>query len=172
LSALASVLLSLYAVKTILNIFSSLLMLMFLVPATGFYYTRHSCVISGEVQLVLDGKHSCCTKTDALSHDPVNQEDSCCDRESFGQADNDSEGSSREVSFGCCINEGFYLKSEDEYTSTGRVEMPQIEIIITAAPYTDDLFQYVQESIEENAHSPPYYLSSVDILHEHSVLII
>lgn len=158
--------------KAIRNIFSYLLVLMFLIPATGFYYTRHSCLKSGEVQFVLDGKHSCCTETAHISHDPVNQESSCCDRESFGQADNDSEGSSKEASFRCCINEGFYLKSEDEYTSPGRVEMPQIEIIITAALYSTDLFKYVQEIIEENAHSPPFTLSSTDILHKYSVLII
>ena len=145
---------------------------MFLVPATGFYYTRHSCLKSGQVQLVLDGKHSCCTEAGHIAHNTVNQEDPCCDMDSFGQADKGSEGSSKESSLGCCINEGIYLKSDDEYTSTGRVEMPQIEIIITATLYSADLFQYFQESIEENAHSPPFTLSSVDILHKYSILII
>ena len=149
------VLISLHVVKTIQDIFSYLLVLMFLVPATGFYYTRHSCLKSGEVQLVLNGNHSCCAETARITHDPVNQE---CSLE--------------ESSLGCCINEGNYLKSEDEYTFPGRVEMPHIKIIITAALNSTDLFQYVQERIEENAHSPPFTLSSVDILHKHSVLII
>lgn len=149
------VLISLHVVKTIQNIFSYLLVLMFLVPATGFYYTRHSCLKSGEVQLVLNVDHSCCAETARITHDPVNQE---CSLE--------------KSSLGCCINEGNYLKSEDEYTFPGRVEMPHIKIIITAALNSTDLFQYVQMSIEENAHSPPFTLSSVDILHKHSVLII
>ena len=180
----AAVLISLYVVKTIQNIFSSVLVLMFLVPATGFYYTRHSCLKSGEVQLVLDGDYSCCTETAQIAHDPVISEDSCCshdkietessicDVESANQANADKEYVKDGTSPGCCINEGNYLKSQDEYTPPGRVEMPHIEIILTAALYSIDLFQNVQESIEENAHSPPYALSSVDILHKHSVLII
>ena len=158
--------------KTIQNIFSYSLVLMFLVPATGFYYTRHSCLKSGEVQFVLNRNHSCCAETARIAHDPVNQESSCCDMESSIQANSDWECSIEKSSLGCCINEGNYLKSEDEYTFPGRVEMPHIEIIITAALYSTDLFQNVKESLEENAHSPPFTLSSIDILHKYSVLII
>ncbi len=177
------VLISLHVVKTIQNIFSYLLVLMFLVPATGFYYTRHSCLKSGEVQLVLNVDHSCCAETARIAYDPVSSEGSCCahdkidveslicDVKSTNQ-DVDKEYIKDGTSPGCCIIEGNYLKSDDEYTLPGRVEMPHIEIIITAALYSTDLFQYVQESIEENAHSPPFTLSSVDILHKHSVLII
>ncbi len=170
--------------KTIHNIFSYLLVLMFLVPATGFYYTRHSCLKSGEVQLVLDGDYSCCAETAQITHDPVSSEGSCCahnkidtessicDVESANQANADKEYVKDGTSPGCCINEGNYLKSEDEYTLPGRVEMPHIEIILTAALHSTDLFQNVKESIEEYAHSPPFTLSSVDILHKYSVLII
>lgn len=158
--------------KTIQNIFSSLLMLMFLVPATGFYYTRHSCLKSGEVQLVLDGKHSCCSVTDAVAHDPVIHETSCCEIESTNQANSVVESSLEDSSLGCCINVGNYLKSENEYTSPGRVEMPNIEVTTSSALYSNDLFQNVEEIIEEKAHSPPFTLSSTDILHKHSVLII
>ncbi len=165
-------LISLYKVKTFRTIFSYSLVLMFLIPATGFYYTRHSCLRSGEVQLVLDGDQYCCAETAQIAHDPMNQEGSCCDMESSSQANTVSECSLEESSLGCCVNEGNYLKSEDEYTSPGRVELPNIEIIINAALFSTDLYQNVQKSIEENAHSPPYTLSSVDILHKYSVLII
>ena len=158
--------------KTIHNIFSYLLVLMFLVPATGFYYTRHSCLKSGEVQLVLDGDYSCCAETAQITHDPVSSEGSCCDVESANQANADKEYVKDGTSPGCCINEGNYLKSEDEYTLPGRVEMPHIEIILTAALHSTVLFQNVKESIEENAHSPPFTLSSVDILHKYSFIII
>jgi len=165
-------LISLHPVKTFRNIFSYGLVLIFLVPATGFYYTRHSCLKSGEVRLVLDGDYTCCAETAHITDDPVSLEGSCCDMESSNQANTGSEYSLKESSLDCCVNEGNYLKSEDEYTSPGRVEMPHIEIIITTAIYSRDLFQNLQESIEENAHSPPYALSSVDILHKYSVLII
>lgn len=169
---MVSNLISLHSVKTFRTIFSYGLVLMFLIPATGFYYTRHSCLKSGEVQLVLYGDHSCCAETAHITDDPVSLEGLCCDMESSSQANTGSEYSLEESSLDCCVNEGNYLKSEDEYTSPGRVEMPHIEIIITSALYSRDLFQTVQESIEENAHSPPYTLSSVDILHKYSVLII
>ena len=170
--------------KTIHNIFSYLLVLMFLVPATGFYYTKHSCLKSGEVQLVLYGDYSCCAETAQITHNPMSSEGSCCthdkidtgssicDVESASQANSDWESSIEESSLNCCINEGNYLKSEDEYTPPGKVEMPHIEIILAEAFYSTDLFQNVKESIEENAHSPPFTLSSVDILHKYSVLII
>jgi hypothetical protein len=120
----------------------------------------------------LDGDRSCCVETAQIPDDPANQEGSCFDMESSSQANTGSECSIDESSLDCCINVGNYLKSEDEYTSPGRVEMPHIEIIIATAFYSRDLFQNVQRSIEENAHSPPYTLSSVDILHKYSVLII
>jgi hypothetical protein len=124
------------------------------------------------VQLVLDGDYSCCAETELTAHDPVNRESTCCDMECSSHADAGSENSLEASSLGCCINEGNYLKSEDEYISPGRVEMPHTDIIITTALYSRDLFQNLQESIEENAHSPPYTISSVDILHKHVVLII
>jgi len=159
-------------VKAIRNIFSYLLVLMFLIPATGFYYTRHSCLKTGEVQLVLDGDYSCCSETARITQDRVNQESTCCDLESNSQANTASECSIEGSLAACCDNEGNYLKSEDEYTSPGRVEMPHIEVITSSALYSNDLFQNVEEILEEKAHSPPFALSSTDILHKYSVLII
>jgi len=145
---------SLHIVKTVRNIFSYLLVLMFLIPATGFYYTRHSCLKSGHVQLVLDGNYT------------------CCNMESSGHTNTGMECAVEGSSSDCCINEGNYLKSKDEYTPPGKTEIPHIEIIITATLFSIDLFPDIQETLEEKAHSPPFILSSVDILHRHSVLLI
>jgi hypothetical protein len=170
--ATAAVLIILHVVKTFRNIYSYLLVLLFLVPATGFYYTRHSCLKSGKVQFVLDGDHSCCADIERTVHDPVNQENSCCDMEFTSQANEGSMSSSQTSSLDCCVNEGNYLKSEDEYTFPGSVEMPNIEFILTAAIPPIALLPVLHQTIEENAHSPPFIFSSVDILHKHSVLII
>jgi hypothetical protein len=134
------------------------------------------------VQLVLDEDFACCSESKQISPDPLSSccthdiiepDNFCCEVESSRQAKNGmSECSVEESSSNCCINEGKYLKSQEEYTSPARVEMPHIEIIISAALFSIDLFARVQETIEEHAHSPPYTLSSVDILHRHSVLII
>jgi hypothetical protein len=144
-----AVLISLHIVKTIRNIFSYLLVLLFLVPATGFYYTRHSCLKSGEVQLVLDGDYTCCAETTRISQKTVKQEGSCCDLESDSQ-----------------VNTG------SEYTLPGKIEMPQVKMLIAAAHLYIELLPVIHRTIEENAHSPPFILSSADILHKHSVLII
>jgi hypothetical protein len=92
--------------------------------------------------------------------------------ESNYQANTASECSMEGSLTACCVNEGNYLKSQDEYISPDRVEMPHIKVITSAALYSNDLFQNVEEIIEEIAHSPPFILSSVDILHKYSILII
>lgn len=157
---------------------------MFLVPATGFYYTKHSCLKSGEVQLVLDMDYSCCSETSQISHEPVNPEGlcynqdlvetegTCCNIESSSQAKPGIDCTLEKTATSCCQNEGNYLKSRDEYTSPGKGEMPHVKILLTAALYSIELLPVIHVTIEENAHSPPYILSSVDILHKHSVLII
>ena len=68
-------------VKTVHNIFSYLLVLIFLIPATGFYYTRHSCLQSGEIQMVLDANYSCCSEKSQVAHEPLDAEISCCSQD-------------------------------------------------------------------------------------------
>ena len=177
-------LIRLHRMKPFRNIFSYGLVLMFLIPATGFYYTRHSCLQSGEIQLVLDGDYSCCSEKSHRAHDPMDSEGSCCSQE-FIEAEStccNIESSSRSNSgmdtyvegslSSCCLNEGNYLKTEDEYTSPDKIEMPHLNLIITAVLYSIEYFPVIHQTIEENAHSPPFIIASVDILHKHSVLII
>ena len=158
--------------KTIRNIFSYGLMVMFLIPATGIYYTRHSCLKSGEIQLALEGNYSCCIETAPINRDPMISEGSCCDSENSSPANTDSDCCIDESSLNCCINVGKYLKSEDEYTPPGHIEMPHIKVPLFSARYSNSLLPVIHNNIEENAHSPPFTSSAVEILHKHSVLII
>lgn len=171
-------------VKTVHNIFSYLLVLMFLIPATGFYYTRHSCLQSGEIQMVLDANYSCCSEKSQVDHEPLDAEISCCSQDlievestccNVGSSNQENSGMDCYVegtSSSCCLNEGNYLKSADEYTSPGRIEMPYVKMLITAAPYSIENLPVIYQTTEENAHSPPFTIASIDILHKHSVLII
>ena len=171
-------------VKVTKTIFAYLLVMTFLVPATGFYYTKHSCLKSGQVQLVLAGDYSCCaeishtaqkalaTESSCCNHDIIEQESSCCDNELSNQAGMDENCSVENPPSNCCINTGNYLKSQDEYTSPGKVELPHVNMLITAALFSIELLPAIDQTIEENAHSPPFTIASVDILHKHSVLII
>lgn len=157
------------------TIFAYLLVLTFLVPATGFYYTKHSCLKSGEVQLVLDGDYSCCAMTEESNcciHDVIEQESSCCNSESSNQEDRDEIYSINNSSTECCTNEGHYLKSEEKFTSPGKTEMPHTKILFAAFLCSIELLPVQSKTIDENAHSPPFTISSIDLLHKHSVLII
>ncbi len=157
---------------------------MFLIPAMGFYYTRHSCLKSGHVQMVLDRNYTCCTQKEQKGHDllslqntccayeEIEQETSCCDMESSRPEGVGNENTLKSASSNCCINDGNYLKSKDEFTPPGKVEMPRIEFIVNAALFSIDLFSDIQETTEEYAHSPPFIPSTADILHSHSVLLI
>lgn len=157
------------------TIFAYLLVLTFLVPATGFYYTKHSCLKSGEVQLILDGDYSCYAMTEESNcciHDVIEEESSCCNSESSNQEGIEEICSINNSSTECCTNEGHYLKSEDEFTSPGKTEMPHIKILIAAALCSFELLPVQYKTIEENAHSSPFTISSIDLIHKHSVLII
>jgi len=171
-------------VKTVQNIFLYWLVLIFLIPATGFYYTRHSCLQSGEVQLVLDDDYTCCSEKSDMAQHPMDLKGSCCSQ-IFMEAESIcclSESSSHEnsgmdfyvegSSSNCCLNEGNYLKSENEYTSPGKIEMPHVKMLITAATSSIENLPVIHQTIEEKSHSPPFTISSNDILHKHSVLII
>lgn len=160
------VLISLYLVKTVRNISLYLLMVSFMIPATGFYYTKHSCLKSGKVQLVMDGNYSCCKA------EIIQTESSCCNMEKSTIVNSSLNYWFDNSVPECCINEGKYLKSEDDYTFPGRIEMPDIDFVLTVALFFQDVSPFVRESIEEKAHSPPPGISTIDILHKYSVLII
>jgi hypothetical protein len=169
-------------VKKIRTISAYLLVLVFLVPVTGFYYTKHSCLKSGEVQFVLKGEYSCCSETAACNHQDLNmvgkgcdheiaeEEKACCDAGAFALTDETELCSSDHNLTDCCRNEGNYLKSEDEFTSPGKIEIPHVKTLLTAALYAVELHPVQQGVIGKNAHSLP--LSSTDMLLKHSVLII
>jgi len=165
----------LFVVKAIRTIFAYLLVLTFLVPATGFYYTKHSCLKSGEVQLVLDGDYSCCATTEESNcciNNVIEQESSCCNSKSSNQEGKDEICSINNSTSECCTNEGHYLKSEEKFTSPGKTEMSKLKILFTASLCSIELLPVQFKTIEENAHSPPFTISSIDLLHRYSVLII
>ena len=132
--------------------------------------------------MVLDGNYSCCAENS--QNDPLDSEESCCTLElveaestccNIESSSHENLGMNcyvEESSSGCCLNEGNYLKSENEYTSPGKIEMPHVKMLISATLYSIENLPVIYQTIEENAHSPPFTISSIDILHKHSVLII
>jgi len=135
----------------------------FLVPAAGFYYNKHSCTKSGEVMLVMDKDYSCCA-VDVPAAEPA-----CCSEESQSPHEvvSDeasaccSEKASMELNLTekeCCSNEGSYLKTDEKYTSPSKTEISSVEISFTITFNSIRLFSAPDLTVEVNAHSPPLIL--------------
>lgn len=133
--------------KSLRNIFSLLILAIFLVPSTGFYYNKRSCLKSDQLLFVFDGDNICCAE----------------DAQTQCKA-----GTAKE----CCTDEGNYLKTDEDYTSPARIGLPHIEIHLTLAYHTCNLCPDPQFMVEKNTHSPPLIISSKDILLQHGVLLI
>jgi hypothetical protein len=157
------------------------MVVVFFVPATGFYYNRHSCLTSGEVHLVIYGDYDCCTSADQLAG---THSETCCSSDlskpsvtscsTLPGMDTSTSGecSLASPSNTCCINEIQFIKSKDDYAPSGKTEMPQVKMLVIASIHAVDAPAATHDATEEHANSPPFALSSVDILHKHSILLI
>ena len=155
-----------------MSIFSVLLVAIFMIPAAGFYYTRHSCSSSGEVEYVLDQDYSCCAEN-IQDHCTIDQpvEKSCCGETSPTEPVK-APVSLEETKEECCSNEGNYLKTEEKYTSPEKSESLPIEIQHTIVFHFYIPTPATNPLIEENAHSPPLIISSKILLLRHGVMLI
>lgn len=150
-------------VRTLKNIGSILMLLIFLVPAAGFYYTKHSCTKSGEVQMVLDMDYSCCAEqAETICEMDISEPLACCTPELPVYNDNETD---------CCSNEGKYLINEEKYDLPSRAEVPHIEIHLTVATNIINPARYFFSFIEENTHPPPAKTSGEYLL-QYGVMLI
>lgn len=152
--------------KYVRNIFTVLMVTVFLVPAAGIYYTRHSCEMTGEDRIVIDRDYSCCDVE--TSHCTVDEQNgkSCC---SEPAASHESVKDSKKE---CCSNDGTYLKTQDDYTFSGKSSLSNIEIQLTIA---NILFQPSTKYIPGQdfiIHPPPKICSSRHVLIQHGVFLI
>ena len=133
---------------------------LFLVPAAGFYYIKHSCRKSGEVVLVMDKDYHCCAVKVPAGDLTFS------DRSSKASMDLNLTGEE------CCTNEGNYLKTDVNYTSPSKVHLPGVEIPLILAYNSVQLLFDTYTGVERYAHSPPIILPSREILLQQSVLLI
>ena len=151
------------------NIFSLFLAIIFLIPAAGLYFTRHSCLKSGNTQIVFDNNYSCCVEETQMQCSTESEaESTCC----IPKAENPL--IIKESSEDCCSNEGEYLKTDIKYISPEKTKLPQIEILITIASLPGHFHSFPESgsSVEEYSHSPPFTISSRHILLQHGVLLV
>ena len=148
----------------------------FLIPAAGFYYNKHSCSKSGEVRFVIDDDYTCCATDSKLSSFAADVQ-SNCDAEPAEESTCCTEKTEmtliiEEPAEDCCSNEGRYLKTDDDYTSPLQIELPHIDINFTIAYHSVNFFGDPGFIVEEKAHSPPFIIPSKNILLQNSVLLI
>jgi len=174
--------------KYIRNTGALLMIAIFLIPAAGIYYNRHSCDKTGEVHFVLDEEYSCCAVTAETDCEVQSSSTlACCNNE----AENAESGDNPEeagiftkpdkvqglheikgANENCCLNEGQYLKSEEKYSTPTKTKLPHIEISITIAAALSSPVPAWNPSVEQNAHSPPALISSKNILLRNGVMLI
>ncbi len=160
----------------------------FLIPAAGLYYNRHSCHKTGEVQFVLDKEYSCCAAPSETHCEVQSSSTSACcnvdiesiepgvypkEDESFLKSENlPGHQEITDLDENCCLNEGKYIKSEEKYSMPAKSKLPHIEISFTIAAILAKPSPVWNPSIEQNAHSPPPPISSKNILLRNGVMLI
>ncbi len=154
--------------KVLKQIWVLVFVVIFIIPAAGLTYTRHTCNMSGETSLVLDVDYSCCVIPEEVP------EEACCKTENTSIIQADQHRTSEKCSVGseekeCCSNESKYLKQEDEYAAPGSIQLPRIEIISTIALLADGP---ATNNLQIYHYPPPLLFKHKDILLRNSVLLI
>lgn len=163
------------------KILTFLLLVVFFIPAAGFYYNKHSCSESGLVQVVLDSDYSCCEG---------NSQDACMDPDMIETSENQSccasglenpESSSgvadlpfsiQETDTECCFNDGRYLKSAEKYYFPYKTKFSDNPIHFSIALHSINSIPDSHVTVSEQGHSPPLNTSSREILLKNSVFLI
>ncbi len=152
--------------QKIYKISSLLLLVVFLIPTTGFYYVRHTCLQSGSGKIVFDGNYSCCQAGSEVTSCCIStdQDKECCKSANLA---NSFENIHRK----CCSNDAKYVKDESQYQKTKKV---QIRLFFTYTSLTDSMVHFT-ESVNKNIS--PFDIhskinTSREVLILHSVLII
>ena len=145
------------------KIFSYSLAVIFLVVATGFNYTRYTCLESGKVQFVLDVKY---TGYYAKAGSHCQEKSVCCaidKKESCDGVESDEE---------CCVDKTNYLKTDEDYTAPERTRLPKIEIHHISAFQSAEFFPKFTLATKEIAHFPPDLYSSRDLILQYGIQLI
>jgi hypothetical protein len=140
------------------KIYSFIIVLVFLVSATGVYYVKHTCLHSGGVSIILDEKHDC--------HDMQMDKDSCCDhREDQGKCPVHRDHQN------CCVNDYIYLKGNSDYQKS--------ESNFTTKAFDYKLIEYNYSALSyhpghttENSITPPLFKFSREVLMKNNILIL
>ena len=141
------------------------MVVIFMIPVTGFVYTRHTCQQSDQAQIVFDHQYMFCAEIEETYCEMVQTEQNCCS----GEIEEPVSGIESEE---CCSNDSRYLKVEDEYSVPDKTQSFQFEITLNIAllygyekPATD--IQNRAQIYSKSVFHPP-----ADLLRQHSALLL
>lgn len=157
-----------------------MILVIFLIPAAGFYYNKHSCLTSGEVQIVLVNEYSCCAE-EANAHCEAESmaewvaAPGCCtaEKEILPASDRLPDlPLYKDMEADCCSNDGKYLKSQEDYHFPDRVKVPHVEISYAFASLILHPVGEGGSFIVKNTRPPPLSVSSRNMLLRNGVMLI
>ncbi len=129
-------------IRTIMNFF---LTLIFIITVSGFNYTRHVCLDSGNVDISLGSDQHQSKNADGIN---------CIE-----DAD-------------CCVHQTKYLKTCSDFTASFRTNIGKTEIPIFFAAVSPDIISGGLLILEKRVHPPPEIFTSSDFLIQHGILLI
>jgi len=148
------------------------IIVIFLVPSTGIFFTRHTCKVASRTVIVLNRDYNCCEDAGTLHGI------SCCNTENRVHNISDRKGNTTGIlrngdSGTCCTTESLYLKEQDEYTNPVKARIPQ-HVIYLASVQFPLLPQctFFNNDIYFLTHSPPVIFDPGEILQKNSVLLL
>ena len=151
--------------KWVKHIFLAVMVVIFMVPATGFIYTRHTCQQSEQAQIVLDHEYIFFTEIKETHCEMVPMEQNCCS----GETEEPVSGIESEE---CCSNDSEYLKVEDEYTVPDKAQSFQFEITLTIALLPGHMQTFAESQTLTQHYSPRVFHPPTDLLRQHSALLL
>lgn len=153
-------------------IYSFLLAGIFLISSAGIHYTKHTCLKTDNVFIVLSQEeYACCNTANGTF---CEETETCCEPEETCCGLNHERESTEKVGTheNCCRNDSKYLKTEDDYITPEKARLPGIETHFNIAWFSVPEFPHSSTAVQEYAHSPPELYSSRARLIQHGVLLI
>ena len=146
--------------KVIRNIFVLVFTAVFLIPATGLYFVRHTCLHSGNSNLSLTIDSGCC-QPEILSHSKETE---------LGTSASTKSCLLQKTQEECCTYAQNYIKENKPYeqpVSENDLPFPGITVIVLPAHLTSNVFL---TGTITYCHSPPYVPSGNYLLNSSFLL--
>jgi len=144
------------------KIFSVFLTLIFLIPTTGIYYIKHTCLKTGNENIVFSDTFKCCgsEKEKQICCGSTKQQPCCNTVNQTGSVDKITTNHQD-----CCINEVNYLKDDSHYDAPGK---SVVKVLVNKKAFSVSTASFNIENVinRKQGYKLPIIISSVEILNK------